>query len=448
MPDMNSVFIISVFIIVVVIGFLLLVGGKTKKVVNSTKKTKTRAVLMREASRRLAQNPKDTAGLNIMGNIYYQDQDWEKAYSSYAVMMDHMKNIPISEQFTIVLRCGISALKTGKLNEAKKVLKYACTIEPRNFEVNYNLAYAFYLDKDYERAAPLFKKALAVQPDNYFAVKYMGCTLQRMHKYTDALTYFKKTLNIKPEDKEAVFAMGECFYETGASDKCVKTLTHLRADPSFGPQSCLYIGMIKAKENQPDKAAENFAIGLKHKNIPFDIANDLRYKLAQTLLKNKEIGQALKILKELHAVSPGYKDVNSLISRYQELNQNKNLQTYLMSGQSDFSGLCRKIVARFYPHAKVRIIDITVLANYTDIVAEIDASKYSDVVVFRFFRSQGVVGELLLREFHAKVKETKGGRGICMTAGVFAEEAVKYAEGRPIDLFNKSKLSSILNSVN
>lgn len=445
---MSSVFIISVFIIVVVIGLLLIIAGKAKNITHNTQKTKTRAVLMREATKRLAQNSRDPVGLNIMGNVYYQEQDWEKAYSSYSMMMDNMKNLPLPEQFTAVLRCGISAIKTGRVIEAKKVLKYALSIEPRNFDVNYNLAYAFYMDKDYERAAQLFKKALVVQPDNYFAVKYMGCALQKMHKYNDAITYFKKTLNIKPDDKEVVFAMGECFYETGASDKCVKMLTHLRADPSFGPQSCLYIGMIKAKENSLDKAAENFMIGLKHKSIPFNTANDLRYRLAQTLLKNKEIGQALKILKELHVTNPGYKDVSSLISRYQELNQNRNLQIYLMSGQSDFAGLCRKIVAGFYPNAKVKILDISVLSNYTDIVAEIDAPKYSDIAVFRFFRSQGVVGELLLRDFHGKVRETKGGRGVCMTAGTFAEEAVKYAEGRPIDLYDKRKLSSLLNSVN
>ena len=119
-----------------------------------------------------------------------------------------------------------------------------------------------------------------------------------------------------------------------------------------------------------------------------------------------------------------------------------------MAGQSEFVGLCRKIVARFYPKAKVKILDITVLSAHTDIVAEIDAPRFSDTVIFRFFRSQGTVGELLLRDFHSRLRETKGGTGVCMTAGTFTEESVRYVEGRPIDLYDKTKLSAVLNSLN
>ena len=118
-----------------------------------------------------------------------------------------------------------------------------------------------------------------------------------------------------------------------------------------------------------------------------------------------------------------------------------------MSGQSEFVALCRKIVARFYPKAKVKIVDISVLADYTDIVAEIDTARFSDTVIFRFFRSQGTVGELLLRELHARLKEVKGGTGICMSAGSFTEEAVRFSEGRPLDLYDKTRLSGVLNSL-
>ena len=133
--------------------------------------------------------------------------------------------------------------------------------------------------------------------------------------------------------------------------------------------------------------------------------------------------------------------------RYQELNQNKNLHTYLMAGQSEFVGLCRKIVARFFPKAKVKILDISVLATHTDIVAEIDTSKWADLVIFRFVRSQGAVGELVLREFHGRIKEMKAGKGICMTAGTFTEEARRFTESRPLDLFDKNRLNKVLNTI-
>ncbi len=87
------------------------------------------------------------------------------------------------------------------------------------------------------------------------------------------------------------------------------------------------------------------------------------------------------------------------------------------------------------------------LASHTDIVASVDAARFSDTVIFRFFRSQSNVGELLLRDFHGRLKETKGGSGVCMSAGTFTDEALRYAEGRPIDLYDKTKLSTVLNSL-
>ena len=178
-----------------------------------------------------------------------------------------------------------------------------------------------------------------------------------------------------------------------------------------------------------------------------EINNELLYKMAVTLIKYQDIPRALGTLKDLQKITPGYKDVPALILRYQELNQNKNLQTYLMAVQSEFVSLCRKIVVQFYPGAKVKITDISVFADYTDIVSEIDTPKWSDIVIFRFFRSQGSVGELLLRDFHGRIKDLKAGKGICMSAGVFSDESRRFTEGRPIDLFDKDQLNRILNSV-
>ncbi|WBP09551.1 restriction endonuclease, partial [Treponema pallidum] len=89
----------------------------------------------------------------------------------------------------------------------------------------------------------------------------------------------------------------------------------------------------------------------------------------------------------------------------------------------------------------------SVLNTHTDIVSEIDTPKWADLVLFRFFRSQGSVGELVLRDLHGRIRELKAGKGICMTAGAFTDEARRFAEGRPMDLYDKNRLTRILNSI-
>ena len=408
-----TVVIISLFIIIAVVAVatVAMTGLKGRETLSVGKKNK--AAVIREATKRLAQNPNDSAALLMVGDIYFQDQDWEKAYASYAPLLDQMSGRIPSEQFEISLRYGISAMKTDRFMEAKKGLLLAKNINPNHFEINYNLGY----------------------------------TLQSLRKYQEALPSLKKVLDVQPDNKEALFAMGECFYEIGSNDQALKIFTHLRVSPEIGSRAALYAGLIRMRANQLEKAIEDFEIGLKHDSIPLDIMNELRYNLATARIKTQDLQKALVQLKEIQTVSPGYKDVASLIMRYQELNQNKNLHTYLMAGQSEFVGLCRRIVSRFFPNAKVKILDISVLATYTDIVAEIDTPKWADLVIFRFFRSQGSVGELVLRDFHGRIKEMKAGKGICMTAGTFTEEARRFTEGRPMDLFDKNRLNKVLNAI-
>lgn len=440
---------IVVVIIIACLAVLLLSFLGRKKDAQGPKKPrkKDRSVIIRDASRRLAQNPRDPEALSAMGDLYYQEQDWEKAYTAYTVLVDLAPSSPKLDEFECSLRFGISAIKTNRIQEATKGFLLARKMKPDHFEVNYNLGYICYTQKEYEKAIPFFKQALIADTENVLAQRYMGFSLHKANRYRDALAYLKKALDLQPDDKEALFAMAESLFESGATDRSLKIFSHLRPDPVLGPQSALYAGIIHAQTNQHDKAVVDFDIGLKHENIPAEIANDLRYKLAITLIKTQDLARALATLKDIQRITPGYKDVPALIVRYQELNQNKNLQTYLMAVQSDFVTLCRKIVVQFFPAAKVKITDISVFADYSDIVAEIDTAKWSDIVIFRFFRSQGSVGELLLRDFHGRIKDLKAGKGICLSAGIFSEESRRYTEGRPIDLYDKDRLNKILNSV-
>jgi hypothetical protein len=137
-----------------------------------------------------------------------------------------------------------------------------------------------------------------------------------------------------------------------------------------------------------------------------------------------------------------------LLAKYRELNSNRNLQIFLLGTASDFVTLCRKIALLYFPKAKVKITDISVQGNeYADILAEVETSKWSDLILFRFIRSQGTVGELSVRDFHARVKDLKAGKGYCITAGTFSEEARRFVEARLIDLIDKSVLMQTLNSI-
>ena len=52
-------------------------------------------------------------------------------------------------------------------------------------------------------------------------------------------------------------------------------------------------------------------------------------------------------------------------------------------------------------------------------------------MLFRFLRTGGSVGELMLRDFAARMKEVRAGRGVFLAAGDFSEQARAFVAGAP-----------------
>lgn len=435
--------------VIVVVGFiaLLMVFSGSKGKSGKGSKQKSRQVIIKDATRKLSQNPHNPDGLIPLANLYFQEQLWEKAYPLYETML----NIAVAHSEINLgqasLRQGICALKIGKNEEAFKGLLQARKINPDSFETNFYLGQAFINNKEVDKAIPLLRKALTINKEVPEIYKYLGLALYQNHNFKESLPYLKRALDITPDDKELLFSMADAMKEGGSGDRAIKVFMHLRPDPEFGARACLAAGMIHQNAKQHDKAVQDFEIGLKHINAPIEVITQIRYRLAHAYLETSDISHALICLRDIQSTVPNYKDVPALIARYQELNQNSNLHTYLISNNSDFIALCRKIVSVYFGKAYVKVLDINAMSDCTEVQTEIETAKWEDSVLFRFYRTTGAIGELFIRDFHARIKDLKSGRGICFTAGTFTEEARKYIEGRPIDLTDKAGLIKILNRI-
>lgn len=445
---MDSFFPIVIAIISVVLFIILLMGilSANKKIGKNHKK-KGRASIIKEATRLLSQDSHNVDWLLALSSLYFEEHLWDKALPLLETLLDisvARHEIDIAD---VGLKQGICAINLEKVPESLRGLLLARKLRPDNMEINFYLGKAFYLNHDYEKAVPLMKKALTVNSEFSEGIKFYGLSLYHSQKAKESLPFLRKALDIEPENKELLFSLADAMSEAGMQEKALKVFMHLRPDEEYGARACQAAGMIHANMKQNDKAILDFEIGLKIPTIPNELAIDIRYRLAQCYFATREMGKGLAALKEIQAFAPNYKDVNTLVTRYSELNQNKNLQVYLIGSASDFVALCRRIVLSQYENSSARIMDIQVQSVYTEILAEIETPKWEDVVIFRFFRTTGVTGEMFIRDFHGRIHEAKAGKGICVTAGTFSEESRKYIEGRPIDLIEKDALIKVLKKI-
>ncbi|MCL2093636.1 MAG: tetratricopeptide repeat protein [Treponema sp.] len=410
------------------------------------KRPKSRDAAIKRAVKRLDQNPHDPGALMELGDLYYREENWDQAHKIYGTLME--LGSQGASDFENNLRWGMSALKMGLTEEALKGLNAARSINQNHFEASYNLGVLEFQRKNYERAIQVLNQARIQDPEHAPTLRTMGHAYFRLKKNKEAMSYIRKAIDFAPDDKESLYTLAECYYESNQTEQALRIFTHLRGDPVMGANACLTCGIINSEARQYEKAIQDFELGLRHDNMKPEVRIDLRYRLAQCYLKNNDIGKALPLLRSIQSESPAYKDVTVLIGKYQELNANKNLQIFLMAPSGDFVALCRKIVMSYFPRAKVKIANISVNKNeWADILAEVDTPKWSDIIMFRFIRTQGSIGELIVRDFHSHLREVKAGKGVCITVGAFTEEARRYTEARLIDLIEKERLTAILNTV-
>jgi tetratricopeptide (TPR) repeat protein len=445
--------LIAAFALVLSVGVFYMIMTRMKEGSGSgvKKSKKNREARLQDANKRLAQNPLDPHALYTLGEVYFEEESWDKVIKSYETLAGIVSRTPINgiENFDVFYRYAMSALKLNLTEQAFRGFTLAHGLKQNNFEVNFCLGKLEFERKNYEKAVQLFQQARILNPEDPAVLRFMGHTFFRMKRSKEAMSYIRKAIDLAPDDKESLYTLAECYYEASQTEQALKIFGHLRPDPVMGPSACLFSGTIHMESRKNDLAIQDFEMGLKHQNIKPEILSELRYYLATTYLKQNEINKAMSLLKALQLENPsGYKDVATLLGKYKELNANKNLQTFLTSSSADFVALCRKVVMTYFTKTKVKILNIAVNANeWADILAEISSPKWSDIIMFRFIRTQGSVGELIVRDFHSHLKELKAGKGICITVGTFSEEAKRYTEARLIDLIEKDRLTAILNSL-
>ncbi len=448
---MNSVILAIALLLGIAIASIFIVLSIVKRISNSgdesgNPKNKDRNSIIKYANKRLEQNPKDTQAILELANLYYSEETYDKSLHLFKLLLDKTGSSPQLSETDIIYKYAISALKTGKIDEAHKYLSYARAKNKDIFEVNYNLGVIEFDRKSYDKALSFFIAAKNLLPDHVATLQYIGKILFYSGRYKDAVGYLRKSFELSPGDKEILYTLGQAYNEAGQIENAYKIFSHLRPDPVYGPPASLEAGKIDIKKKNYPKAIEDMELGLKHKEIEPKTKIELLYLLGSTYILENKINAALKNFDTILSTNPDYKDVASLKLKYSELASNKNLKTYLMSPPSEFVNLCKRIAPLLYPHEQVKMTDITATKNdYVDIVAEITSDQIEDIALFRFIRTTAPVGDLMLRDLYFKSKDVRAGQSFCFTAGSFSETATKFVEARTIDLISGKQLMSLLN---
>lgn len=442
-------FVILVSIVVIIVMIAKSPTDKQKKEkVNNVVQKKGRTTAIRDLEKKLIHDPHNIQNLESLGELYFMENNWDKVWHIYKTLYDISSVHPQVDYAKATCRMGIAAFNLSKYDEAIQSFMLSGKREPDVFETNYYLGKALSEKGIFDKAINCFKKCRILNPDNLSVFADLGLTYFKANHFKDALPYLKKILDEDPSNKEILFDMAISLAECGIIDKALKIFMHLRPDPIYGAQACLEAGRMHEKQKDFENAISDYEIALKLPSITDSLLMQIKYRYASCCFQMNNIPKGLMILKQIASTHAGYKDVETLITRYSELNKNQNLQTYLMAGTSDFVALCRMFIQYHNKDGFVKIEDVSVAQESIEIICYVESAKWEAKTLYRFYRTQTVIGDIYIREFHSKMRDSKCDKGICVSMGTFSENCHKYIEGRPIDLIEKDELCACLKKIN
>ncbi|MBN2617722.1 MAG: tetratricopeptide repeat protein [Spirochaetales bacterium] len=445
---MNANFIAIIILMVVIAATALIIVYFKNKTGIKVEPKKDKKTLLKEATRKLAHNPRDPSALLILADIYYNENNFEKALQTYRILLDLCATHTTLDQGLINFRYGMCAYNLNSIETAYKSLLFSWSLDKENYTLNSTLGKIEYKLKKYDKSAGLLKKCVEEKPGDIDTRKYLGLSFFKLKDYKLAYPHLAKAVEADYNDKETIFNFAKCCQKANQTDRALKLFSGLRQDPVWGPNAALFAGTINTSQRNYDDAIVDFEVGLRHKSIATDIKIEMHYRLALVFAKTGQHEESINNLKKVNTLSPNYKDVPNLLNRFKELSTNKNLGIYLNSQTPEFVNLCKNIVQVIFSKSSIKITDIVQgSSEFIEIVAEVKNKKWEDIILFKFMRTEGDVGELIIRELYARLKDTRAGRGFCFTIGSYSEGAQSFVEARLIDLVDKNKLLTYLNKV-
>lgn len=194
---------------------------------------------------------------------------------------------------------GVSAMHTGRYDEAEQHLNAAYALAPGNPDVNVMLGELFVTTKDFDKAQNYIARAISIEPDNAAAQADMGYLRIQDKDYSAARTNLERAVVLAPKNWFAHWLLG---------------LTYLRL-------------------NQPAKAQIEAAAAVK---VGKARAADAQYLLGESLALQGRKGEAIKALQKFLKDSPENSNASAAETLITRL-QSGEKQTSLPSGATSIA---------------------------------------------------------------------------------------------------------------
>lgn len=346
---------------------------------------------------------------SVLARLYKEKKAFEEARNEYLLLT---KIDPAN--FENFFELGIISFNMGQMDKAIAYLKKSASLNSKHDQSFFHLGQIYFRNSSYADAKQNFLNTIKIDPTNYQAHYFLGLVLRQQADFEWALKEFEIALKSDDLKVKSLLARGSCFME----------------------------------KNQFPKAVMEFERGLKFAKKGSDTELNLRYFLAESQEKMRDIHSAIVNWEKIVEVNPKFKDVHQKLANYAEFRQDDRIKDFMIAGLAQFEHVTRKIIGGM----NYNITDIEIISDTEiEVIAIENEGKWRNTRqsnrIIRIIRTTEALDEGYFRRIHESMRAKNATRILVITTGDITAKAVEFANTRPIEIKGKAELVELLKKV-
>jgi tetratricopeptide (TPR) repeat protein len=383
----------------------------------------------------------------LLAEAYMKDNNSQYAVVEYRQVLkmggfdDKVKEVDIRRKLAKIYK------DAKKIGEAKNEYLILTKIDPDNFDNYFSLGEIFYDASVLDKAQSYLKKSIQLNVKNGPAHYLLGQIAYRSNTYPEAKNAFLEAIKVDSANYKAHYFLGLVLRHLGDHEWAIKEFEIAQKSDEIKTKCFLAKGTCYLEKEQHPKAIIEFERGLKFAVRGSDTELNMRYFLADAQEKVRDIHSAIENWEKISEVNKKFRDVEAKLKSYEDFRQDDRIKDFLIASLSNFEFMCRKIVESM----GMAILEVNIISD-TEI--EIFAAETEDrrntrrvQKLIRIIRTTEPINENPLRRLHEAIKAKNAARAVFITTGEFSQPAIDFSNTRPIELYDKTKLLSLLRSI-
>ena len=377
----------------------------------------------------------------------YLSGNFEMALVEYKQALTSGKFSNKPQEKSIHRRLADIYLRFNQLEEAQKEYLVLSQMEPQNAEYLFQIGNIFYQRGMKEHAFSYLDRAIKsgkASPQIYFI---MGKILYEMNKAAEALNYFTNCVKLEPRNMEAHYYIGMILKSMNSYGKAVQEfdVAEQAKDNQLKIKAIFQKGLCKMEGGDNEGAKADFERALKYATEENNVTIAVRYTLGLLYEKERRLVEAVEQWEKVAQLRPNFQDVQTKLALYEDLRVDDRLKDLLTATPTTFEIIAQNMLKAIgYEPLELKALD----GDNLEIVCIEKSVKWRNVrggrVLVVFSRDTEDVPEDVVAKLTEKMKSIHATRGVYITTGKFAPQALRYAENRPLDLYDRQKLTEIL----